>query len=102
MNEIDFRLWLKNTGRNNKLISDTVSRIKRVEREFELTDIDIECEKDQCEHILSLFTHTGRNNEMEKYNTSLPIGKYSLNAYKYAINLYRTFYNEQYKNVTDY
>ena len=34
MNEVEFRNWLTNKGVNNKVAGDTISRLKRVEREI--------------------------------------------------------------------
>lgn len=90
MNEIGFRNWAVSNGKNKKTVSDTVSRLRRLEHELNI-DIDIEYKKDQCNYLLSLFNHTGNNEGMKKYNTSLPIGKYSLSTFKYAINQYITY-----------
>lgn len=91
MNEVNFRIWLSQNGKNKKVISDSVSRLKKLERELDINDIDIEYNKDHCENLLSLFENTGRNMRMNKYKTELPIGKYSLNTYKYALRLYCKF-----------
>ena len=91
MDENKFRKWLSESGKSKKVISDTISRIKRVEKELGNIDIDKEFEKDQCEKLLKLFKNTGRNEDMCKLKTNLPIGKYSLNVYRYAIHLYMAF-----------
>lgn len=88
MNEIDFRKWMLSTGKNPKVTSDTISRLKKIERELGNIDIDDEYEKDQCNQLLSLFENTGRNERMNQYSTSLPIGKYCLSAYKYSVKQY--------------
>jgi len=93
LNEIEFRNWMVSLDKNKKVIGDSISRIKRIERELGNIEIDEEYKKDQCFHLLSLFENTGRNDEMSKYSTILPIGKYSLNTYRYAINLYISFLN---------
>ena len=92
MNEIDFTVWLKSNGTSNKVCSDYVSRLKRVERSLIDCDLDEEFVKDRCQHLLSLFTQTGRNEEMRKRMIgNLPIGKYYLSAFSYAIRKYVVF-----------
>lgn len=86
----EFRHWLICNGKSPKVASDTIARIKRVEQELKISVVE-EYKKDQCYQLLSLFDNTGRNEEMKKYHTSLPIGKYYLSTYKYAIKLYVSF-----------
>ncbi|MFI3211731.1 MAG: hypothetical protein R3Y24_00135 [Eubacteriales bacterium] len=89
MNEIDFRQWLNDCGYSKKVESDTVSRLKRLERESEIVDIDDEFDKDQCEKLLSIFKNKGENETMKDIEiSSLPIGNYQLSTYKYALKLY--------------
>lgn len=89
MNEIEFRVWLNNEGLSRKVQSDLISRIKKIERAFDNCDIDEEYNKDHCVFILSLFHNKGINTDMERFGeTNLPIGKYQLSAYKYAIQKY--------------
>ena len=92
MNEIDFTIWLKEKGTSNKLCSDYASRLKRVERSIEDCDLDDEYAKDRCQQLLSLFTQTGRNEDMKKRMIGdLPIGKYYLSAFSYAVRKYVSF-----------
>ncbi len=90
MNKEKFRTWAINEGKNKKVISDTMSRLGKIERELGI-DIEKSYKKDKCAYLLSLFEHSGKNDEMSKYNTSLPIGKYSMSTYKYAIKQYLKF-----------
>lgn len=94
MNEMDFRTWLSRQGVNKKVTSDTVSRIKRIEREANHCDIDVEYRKDECSALLSLFKNKGINEHMNALETSLPIGKYQLSTYKYALQKYISFLQE--------
>ena len=55
MNEMDFRIWLSHQDANKKVVSDIVSRLKRIEREITHCDIDVEYRKDECTSLLSLF-----------------------------------------------
>ena len=91
MNEMDFRTWLSHQGVNKKVASDTVSRVKRIEREANHCDIDIEYRKDECSALLSLFKNKGINEQMNRLETSLPVGKYQLSTYKYALKKYIAF-----------
>ena len=93
MDEIGFKIWLLNKGKNRKMTSDMISRIKRVERELSFIDVDEEYQKDGGKYLLSLFLHTGKNREMDKHYSNLPIGKTSMNAYKYAIKNYIDYKN---------
>lgn len=97
MNEVEFRNWLLNNRVDKKVQSDLVSRLKRIEREIEYCDIDEQYRSDKCEYLMSLFSNTGKNSEMKKYsNTNFPIGKYSMNTFRYAIKYYAKFCDEQY------
>lgn len=94
MNEIDFRIWLSRQGVNKKVSSDMVSRLKRIAREINRCDIDIEYRKDECGALLSLFRNKGINEQMNVLETSLPVGKYQLSTYKYALQRYISFLQE--------
>lgn len=92
MNELQFKQWLNENEYSKKMQSDTISRLKKLEQEIDFTDLDFEYEKDNCEYLLSLFTNKGENEAMREINpSSLPIGKYQLSTYKYALNLYIKF-----------
>lgn len=94
MNEMDFRIWFSNQDANKKVVSDIVSRIKRIEREITQCDIDVEYRKDECSSLLSLFKNKGINEQMNVIKTSLPVGKYQLSTYKYALKKYIDFLEE--------
>lgn len=95
MNEIDFRLWLDKNNINKKVSSDIVSRLRRIEKEFNGCDIDAEYHRDRCAFLLSLFDNKGINDGMKKFpHSSLPVGKYQLSTYKYALNKYIYFLKE--------
>lgn len=92
MNEVEFKNWLINKGVRNKVAVDTISRLKRVEREIENCDIDEQYENDRCKHLLQLFLNMGNNDEMKKYaNANFPIGKYYMATYRCAIRQYIQF-----------
>lgn len=92
LQEIEFRNWLISTGYKAKIVSDTISRLKRLEHELDNCDIDEEYHRDKCHYLLSLFVKMGKNDAMAKYhNTNLPIGKYYMNTYRYALRKYILF-----------
>ena len=86
MNELSFRKWLFKNNFNSKVESDIVSRLKKILREVNVDDLDEEYRKDNCQYLLSLFKKKGE--KMKSFNNDLPIGKYVLSAYKYALNTY--------------
>jgi len=89
MNEIEFRNWLINQGVKKKVVGDTISRLKRIEREIENCDIDEQYRSNKCEELLKLFLNMGNNDEMMKYpNANLPIGKYYMSTYRHALKQY--------------
>lgn len=95
MHEIEFRNWLINKGIKSKIASDTVSRLKRLENELDNCDIDKEYQLDRCSALLSLFDKMGKNGNMAKYpNANLPIGKYYMSTYRYALRRYIAFYDD--------
>lgn len=92
MDEIEFRSWLAATGKSKKMQSDTVSRLKCIQRELGNCDLDIEFKNDKCESLLLALSHKGENDAMQSfYPVKLPIGKDALNTYKYALRLYLRF-----------
>lgn len=92
MNEVEFRNWLINKGVKTKVAGDTISRLKRIEREFENCDIDEQYRSDKCKYLLKLFLDMGNNDEMKKYpNANFPIGKYYMSTYRHALKQYIQF-----------
>lgn len=92
MNELDFRKWLIYKKYNTKVISDTISRLKKIEHSVNNCDIDAEYQKDKCKYLLSLFANKGENKNMSiLIENELPVGKYHLSTYKYALNIYLKF-----------
>lgn len=91
MNEIDFKNWLIKKSVNKKVLSDCISRLKKIERELNC-DIDEMCKKDMCELLLLQFSKKGTMLAKEYPDCKLPIGKYSMNTYKLALKKYIEFY----------
>lgn len=92
MDVINFRIWLRNKGCSNKVLSDNISRLKRLEREIEKCDIDEQYRNDGCEYLFNLLNNNGVNKEMQKYpNTNLPIGKRYMSTYRLALKKYIAF-----------
>lgn len=95
MNEVEFKNWSTEQGKNRKVIIDTISRLKRIERECDHCDLDEEYRNDRCSKLLSAFLNKGLNDDMASYNTtSLPIGKYYMSTYRYALKQYVAFCDE--------
>ena len=96
MNEIEFRQWLSKKDISKKMQSDFISRLKRLEREIGNCDIDEQYRSNKCQYLLSLFSNKGINEDMDKYqNIDLPIGKYHLSTYKYALTRYIQFLEDR-------
>ena len=90
MKEIEFREWLVRNQVNEKVISDIISRVKRVELELQV-DLDSEYKNNKYPELLFAFKNQGKNEVMSKHKTSLPVGKAQLASIKYAINKYSLF-----------
>lgn len=92
---MDFRTWMIQNNINKKIQGDCISRLKRIEHEIDLCDLDEHFEDDRCEYLMSLFLHMGQNERMEKYpNVNLPIGKYYMSTYRSSLRAYVKFKNE--------
>lgn len=98
MNEVEFRNWMQKNQIDKKVQSDTVSRLKKIEREIKNCDIDEQYRSDSCKTILALFSNMGRNEGMKEYpDAKFPIGKYYMSTFRLAINYYIKFCNECYR-----
>lgn len=98
MDEIGFGQWLSKNGISKKMQSDLISRLKRFEREIGSCDIDEQYRNDRFHYLFSLFQNKGINENMKAYqNIDLPIGKYHFSVFKYALNKYKQFLED---NVT--
>ena len=92
MREVEFKQWLKDCGTTSKVITDTLSRLRRIEREIENCDIDKQYRSDKCKVLLEMFKHMGKNDLMKEYpNTTFPIGKYYMSTYRLALKKYVLF-----------
>lgn len=88
MDEIDFRIWLKNKEINEKVQSDLISRLKKIENATGL-ELDKQYSVDCCEQLKKVFKKKGENEDMQMLApVGLPIGKYYISAYKYALSKY--------------
>lgn len=95
MDELNFKLWLNENGKTKKVQSDMISRLKALQRELLGCDIDKEYEKNKCKKLILALKNKGINDTMKSYgDVNLPIGKYSLATYRYALNNYIKFKNE--------
>ena len=96
MDKLNFQNWLNKQGVSVKMQSDFASRLKRLEHTINYCDIDEQYKKDNCAYLMSLFGNKGINEEMAKLkNNALPLGKYRLSTYKYALKTYIKFIEEK-------
>lgn len=94
MDEIGFRIWLSKANYNKKVQGDSISRLKRIERELEI-DLDEQYKKDNMEDIMKAFLNMGNNEQMSKYgNVDFPVGKYYMSTYRYSLKQYIKYKNE--------
>ncbi len=92
MNEMRFREWMAQKNINRKVQSDLISRIKKVEKEFNYCDIDKEYTKDECKYILGLFQKKNYNSLIADFpNSAFANPQKNLNTYRHAINKYISF-----------
>ena len=94
MNENEFRGWLESSGKNKRVIGDSVSRMRTLQRELGV-NLENEYKKDKCETIMRALTiDKGDNYIMKKYGeVNLPIGKFTLGAYRYSLKNYINYKN---------
>lgn len=88
MDELGFRTWLSQKGRNKKVQSDCISRLKRIENALAI-DLDQKYSDSKLEDVMKVFLNMGVNEEMAKYgNVSLPVGKYYMSTYRHSLKQY--------------
>lgn len=98
IDEIGFKIWCLKQKQNPKVVSDHISRLKKLEQALDYCDIDKEYHSNRCVNLLAVFYNKGINNAMNKYsNPKLPVGKYSLSTYKYSLNQYIKFLDTKFK-----
>ena len=96
MDEVGFRTWLLSRGVTPKVVGDTVSRLKRLEKELGHLDMDEEYRSDQCERVFSALANNGNNDVMKSFRSSnLPIGKYYMSTFRYALKKYVDFIQQK-------
>ena len=96
MDEVNFRTWMSSNGVNSKVISDTISRLKRLEKELKNCDVDEEYRADKCERIFSALANNGNNEIMRSFKSAnLPIGKYYMSTFRYALKKYVDFLGQK-------
>lgn len=91
MDELGFRVWMSANNVKNKVQSDCVSRLKRIEKELKI-ELD-ECYKEtELKDVLDAFLKMGMNEKMDEYgNVNLPIGKYYMSTYRHSLKQYIAF-----------
>lgn len=99
MNTAIFKIWLIKNGYSSKVASDTVCRLKKIDRALIESPIssslDSEFNKDTCDQLLKCFSKRGKNTIMDSFQLySLPIGKKYIHTYKLALTKYISFKKE--------
>lgn len=99
MNTAIFKTWLIQNGSSPKVATDTISRLKKLDRALIespiSSSIDSEFNKDICERLLKCFSKSGKNHIMDSFQLySLPIGKRYIHTYKLSLTKYITFKKE--------
>lgn len=99
MNTAIFKTWLVQNGSSHKVATDTISRLKKLDRALIespiSSSVDSEYTKDACEHLLKCFSKSGKNLIMDSFQLhSLPIGKRYIHTYKLSLTKYITFKKE--------
>lgn len=99
MNTAIFKTWLVKNGNSSKVASDTISRLKKLDRcliESPISSsVDSEFNKDACEQLLKCFSKSGKNPIMDSFQLySLPIGKRYIHTYKLSLTKYIAFKKE--------
>lgn len=96
MNTAVFKTWLIQNDSLPKVTTDTISRLKKLDRALIespiSSSIDSEFNKDVCEQLLKCFSKSGKNLIMNLFQLySLPIGKRYIHMYKLSLTKYITF-----------
>lgn len=94
MDESGFRHWLVRQKCSPKLISDSVCRIRKLRKDFNL-DFDAAYKLDKGVALLSLFDRKGATLGSINPQSTVPIGNYSLATYKLAVKKYFSFLQAQ-------
>lgn len=96
MRKAEFKAWLINNtngSKNIKVITDTIARVSRVEREYRKKDntfsLEAEYRKDKGESIIKDFSKYARG--LEGRGFDLPIGTNQICAISAAVKKYFEF-----------
>lgn len=99
MNTAIFKTWLVKTGNSSKVASDTISRLKKLDRALIespiSSSVDSEFNKDACKQLLKCFSKNGKNPIMDSFKLyPLPIGERYIHTYKLSLTKYIAFKKE--------
>lgn len=103
MNKVEFTEWLQETKKysSQKLISDCVSRVTRVEKAFaqsnpKFISLDAEYKKNKCRYVLDAISHFGKGESMKRFlPTTLPVGTRHFCVIGCAVKTYIKFLEER-------
>ncbi|MDO5018757.1 MAG: hypothetical protein Q4E02_05595 [Lagierella massiliensis] len=90
MNIMEFSNYLLSKGNKKKVVSDIVSRLKRIDNELILmgTSIDEQYSVDKCNVLIKSFSRKTSDFEKMLKGSSLPLDKPEIANYKYSLNKY--------------
>ncbi len=95
MNTVDFNNWLLSKGKRKKVASDTVSRLKRIDKELlnstYHTTVDEQYNIDKCENLLNSFNLKYPDKKKLLLGSSLPINNPEIANYKSALKKYMEY-----------
>lgn len=99
MDKAKFKTWLLQTKKysSQKLITDCISRVNRVEKAFSRSNpkfisFDEEFKKNQCRYVLDAISHFGKGESMKMFLPSnLPVGKRHFCVIGSAVKTYIKF-----------
>ena len=99
MNTAIFKTWLVKNGNSSKVASDTISRLKKLDRALIespiSSSVDSEFNKDACKQLLECFSKNGKNQIMDSFQLyPLPIGERYIHTYKLSLTKYIAFKKE--------
>lgn len=93
MNILELNNYLLSKGRKKKIVSDTISRLKRINNELIIigTNIDYEYSKNRCAELMRSFNRKCPNSKKILLGSSLPLDKPEIANYKYAVKQYVSY-----------
>lgn len=93
MKKNEFIMWATNSGLALKSARDCASRVKAIEKEFNI-NLDEEWKKDNCASVIRHFPDKRNPNAKTTKFNILPNEGYRIGNVKYSLNKYLSFLKE--------